>query len=116
MGCESFLGVAWLAVGAALVGCSNDCDDEIVAASRFLENPANRTCQVDDDCVVVDTECADVPGANCGQAQVNRAASESSQWHTISRGLSTCDRPEGCAECFAQLTPQCIDGFCGGSP
>jgi hypothetical protein len=97
---------------AALVGCG-DCTDEIEAARAFLEEPANLTCQSDDDCVVVSTGCHTFSRGTCGQAQVAGRAAESEEWSGLSAELSDCESAS-CAQCLALLTPRCLEGMCGG--
>jgi hypothetical protein len=97
---------------ASLVGCG-DCTDEFEAARAFLEEPANLTCQSDDDCVVVSTGCHTIPRGVCGQAQVARRAAESERWSELSAELRDCESGS-CAQCLALLGPRCLDGMCGG--
>src|SRR6188768_575285 len=96
-----------LLVAGALPGCG-DCLDEVAAANKFLEEPANLVCQSDDDCVVVQTGCAEPSRAFCGQAALNQSAASSTKWHQISDGLAECD--SNCAQCDGALVPHCAEG------
>jgi hypothetical protein len=104
--------VRYSAAGA-LVACG-DCADESAEAQRFLDDPANLGCQVDEDCAVVGTGCQTFSRGLCQQSQLSRAAAESSKWQAISKGLDEC--ATSCSQCQALLSARCTDGLCGGAP
>jgi hypothetical protein len=106
------LGAVLLGASAAVCACG-DCADEIEAAQAFLDNPANLTCQSNEDCVVVSTGCQPVERGPCGQAQLSRQAASSEEWSKLSGDLRDCDSGS-CAQCLLPLTPGCKDGMCGG--
>jgi hypothetical protein len=102
------------AVLVALGGCgSDDCSSEIEAARDFLAS--NRGCQTDTDCVAVPTGCHTFRNGVCGQAPLNRQASESPTWANLSRNLNDCMGNE-CEMCLAALATRCTNGVCGGEP
>jgi hypothetical protein len=97
----------WLGT-VTLAGCG-DCSSEKEVAQQFLDDPANRECRSNDDCVVVSTGCSGI--GYCGQAQLSREASASDQWKNISDDLSGCDN--NCDVCNALLIENCTaDGHC----
>jgi hypothetical protein len=102
-----------LALALLVGGCGDDCSDAIAAGKEFLDDPANLTCQSNEDCQVVSTGCHTYARGICGQAQLNRDAAASSKWKTIQAGLDDCDMP-GCSQCDAALVVQCADLRCGG--
>ncbi|HEY6559468.1 MAG TPA: hypothetical protein VI072_19425, partial [Polyangiaceae bacterium] len=79
----------------------DDCSDEIEAARAFLG--ANRSCQVNEDCVVVSTGCHTFGNGVCGQAPLERTAAESAEWARLQHDLGSCKRE--CAQCAAALAP-----------
>lgn len=105
--------VALLAATLSLVACG-DCEDEIEAARAFLDDPANLTCQTREDCVVVGTGCHTFARGLCSLAQLGQVAAASARWSELSAELRDCE--DDCAVCAADLSPQCIDGLCGGPP
>lgn len=115
MGKNGLLWVLSLLLGAALVGCQDDCMDEKKAMESFLVEPAHLTCESNEDCTVVTVGCVpvDVPGSLCGQAQLNKSAAASSEWQRLRSDADDC-AGKSCAVCDAALLPGCSDGFCGG--
>ena len=109
---------AWIvplsAMIAILAGCGDDdCSSEINAARDFLD--ANRSCQADTDCVGVSTGCHTFANGICGQAPLNRQASESPTWAKLSGSLDDCVGRE-CDMCLAGIVLRCTNGVCGGNP
>ena len=104
----------WIAIGlvAAGLGACADCDDEVEAVDTFLEDPANRECQSDADCVVVGTGCHQYRLSHCAQSLLNRAVAESNKWQKLSSDIRECEGT--CTTCGALLVPTCTEGFCGG--
>jgi hypothetical protein len=105
------LALGLLHLVGALSGCG-DCSDEVEAANKFLEDPANLVCQSNEDCTVVSTGCAEPRRASCGQASLSRAAAASAKWQQVEEDLVDCDN--SCAQCDALLLPTCTSGLCGG--
>ena len=95
-------------------GCTNDCSDEIAEGQKFLDDPANLTCQSNADCEVVSTGCHTYAHGICGQAQVNRTAAATAKWKAIQAGLDDCGMTS-CGQCAAALVAQCANLQCGGA-
>lgn len=96
-------------VAASLLGCGN-CEQTAEDVRAFLEDPANLTCQTDNDCVVVSTQCSGI--GFCGQATLSRTASTSKGWRDLSDELEACN--DDCSVCTALLLPHCGEGgLCG---
>jgi hypothetical protein len=95
-----------------LTSCGSDCSDEIKAAERFLNQPANLACQADGDCKVVLTGCYTSSTGVCGQATVNAPAAASSEWQKLSKDLAECNDKDCKPECLAAMQPRCVDGAC----
>lgn len=106
--------VLGMSFGAASLSGCGDCSDEAKAASAFLEDRANLTCQTDADCVVVSTGCARPARSLCGQAALSKAAANSEKWQHLQSDLTNCE--SNCDVCAAALLPKCSEGFCGGPP
>lgn len=98
-------------LAAALWGCGN-CEDEEQKATAFLGRPQNLACATTDDCVVVQTGCANPKRSFCGQAQLNRDAASSTEWRELEADLSNCE--SSCSQCAALLIASCQQGSCGG--
>ncbi len=105
------LPAAAVSLGLSFVACG-DCTKEVEAARVFLEE--NRSCQTNEDCVVVSTGCHTFANGRCAQAPLNRLAAATTQWQRLSQGLEDCENE--CATCTAGLIPKCNAGVCGGSP
>lgn len=100
------LGIAALLAQA----CSTGCDDETIdRAVAFID--AHQACETNDDCVVIDDYCEEIPGGYCGQLSMNRAGAESSEWRAITEELRDCG-PSECVVCAAALVPRCDNGVC----
>lgn len=106
------LGVVLLGASTAVCACG-DCTDELEAANAFLDEPANLTCESNEDCVVVSTGCFTAARGLCGQAHLSRQAASSKEWSKISDDLRDCESGS-CAQCAAALLPSCTFGMCGG--
>ncbi len=106
--------VGVIAAAAALLAGCGDCSDEIAAAQKFLDDPANLACQADADCVVVGTGCETFARGVCAQSPLRASAAQSSKWRTISDGLDDCS--SSCTQCLVGLEARCQQGFCGGPP
>lgn len=106
-----------LLLGAAQVGCQDDCLDEKDAMQSFLVEPAHLTCESNEDCTVVTVGCipVDVHGALCGQVPLNKSAAASSEWKSLRSAADDC-AGQNCGMCDAALTAWCKEGFCGGPP
>ena len=96
---------------AALQGCDTDCGGEYERARQFVEDPANLSCQTDDDCVVVDTGCQEFGRGKCNQIGLNRTAATSSKWQRLNQELKDC-QGDDCARCAALLIVHCNQGLC----
>src|SRR4051812_17041307 len=100
-----------LVLGAAQVGCQDDCLDEKDAMESFLVKPAHLTCESNEDCAVVTVGCIPVeaPGALCGQVPLNKSAAASSEWKSLRSAADAC-AGQSCGMCAAALLPQCSEG------
>ncbi|MES1178163.1 MAG: hypothetical protein ABUL62_27815 [Myxococcales bacterium] len=96
---------------AALQGCNSDCGGEYERARQFVENPANLSCQTDNDCVVVGTGCQQFQRGVCNQIGLNRSAAASSKWRQLNQELSDC-QGDDCTHCAAALILHCNQGQC----
>jgi hypothetical protein len=114
--------MAWWGKGFALAGagltalglyaCNSGCDQEVIdRAVAFID--AHQTCSTDEDCVVIDDFCAEIPGGYCGQLPMSRAGAESAEWQALEGELGDC-APDECTQCLALLIPSCSNGFCNG--
>lgn len=91
-------------------GCGDDdCNAETEAARKFLNQPANRACQTNDDCAVVHTGCSGL--GFCGQAQLNKSTASGEAWRSREKLLTDC--ATDCAVCGAAVLPTCSEGLCG---
>jgi hypothetical protein len=106
------LGSLLCAAVLPLLSSCGDCSEEIEAARKFLHE--NRACEMDADCVAVNTGCHSYANGLCGQAPLNSSAATSPTWKKLSADLVDCDDP--CSLCLALLIPRCNNGLCGGPP
>ncbi|HEY8947119.1 MAG TPA: hypothetical protein VIM73_22900 [Polyangiaceae bacterium] len=106
-------GSIWFAVlfgVSVLGGCESGCDPELIdRADAFVS--AHQSCEIDDDCLVVNDYCGELSGGFCGQLTMNRAGVESEEWGRMKRELGDC-APDECAVCAALLIPTCTNGLC----
>jgi hypothetical protein len=98
-------------MGLLLLTACGDCQDEIDAAGRFLQQPENLACQTDQDCRVVPTTCHTFPGGACSQAHLNVQAASSAEWKKLSDALDSC-QSDDCINCASLLEPNCLEGVC----
>ena len=92
------------------LGCGS-CKESAEEADAFVRDPDNQKCAVNDDCVVIEANCAPLDTAYCGQVALSRDAAATDEWQSIQDGLDACDA--NCEVCLALLLPQCSsDGFC----
>jgi hypothetical protein len=107
-----------LALGGAgvaalgLYACNSGCDQEVIdRAVKFIDE--HQSCSTDEDCVVINDFCAEIPGGFCGQLSMSRAGAESTEWQALESELGDC-APDDCEVCLAALIPSCQNGFCDG--
>jgi hypothetical protein len=102
------------AIAHTLAGCAEeDCSDETELAREFLNEPAHRGCETNDDCAVVHTGCSGL--GFCSQAQLNLSTASSEAWRSREKLLNDCARDQPCATCGAGVIPTCSAGLCGTS-
>lgn len=94
-----------------LLGLAGCCEAARQEASTFVNEPQNRRCRVDSDCVVVSTMCAELDGSSCHQVGLSREAAESQAWALLEDELRLC-APLKCNTCLAALIPSCNEGLC----
>lgn len=92
-----------------LPACGN-CKSSAEDADTFVRNSENQTCEVDDDCVVVRSNCSPMKTTFCGQVAMSADAAASEEWKEIEQGLEACD--SDCSVCLAALIPSCTGGSC----
>lgn len=100
-----FLMVALIVCG----GCDGDCSEEEDAVKEFVAT-ADRSCQTDEDCAVLDLGCVVIPEEHCAGVSVNRSVAESRRWKEIRQTLDDCE--DSCEVCGAYLIPHCEDSVC----
>ena len=102
-------------VASALAACDSDdvCRVELDAIAQYLDEPAHRACQSDQDCAVVNTGCHTFPRGFCGQATVNTQAAQAQEWTELEGALRDCQSGDDCTLCAGQLVVTCASGLCG---
>jgi len=105
----AFIGCLTLACLVSSCG-DKDCEEASEGARKYLLEPAHQACAQDADCVVIDTDCAELRLGLCGQVAMNRATAESSTWKGLQQALGACGA--NCAQCAALLLPECNAGMC----
>lgn len=93
-----------------LVTACGTCKESAEDADAFVRHAPNQECEVDDDCVVVTSNCSPMETTYCGQVAMSASAASSDEWKAIQEGLDACD--QSCTVCLAALTPSCQDGLC----
>lgn len=92
-----------------LSACGN-CKGSAEDADTFVRQAKNQKCDVDEDCVVVISNCSPMKTTFCGQVEMSASAAKSDEWKDIEKGMDACD-PE-CSVCLGALISGCESGYC----
>lgn len=98
-------------VTTVILSACGDCKGSAEDADAFVRQAKNQECDVDEDCVLVDSHCSPMETADCSrEVSMNADAAASEEWKDIASGLDACRST--CSVCPVERIPHCDDGYC----